>query len=122
MPRTVCKREITREEFLVYLSTGKTELLDSFTSRFGRPFSARLVLKESGRHGFEFPPRKREGARGASQEAAADAKPTRRKATKRKPTSKKGPAKKKARQTASARKTTRKKAPARSTTRKKSSP
>jgi DNA topoisomerase-3 len=49
MPRTVCKREITREEFLVYLSTGKTELLDSFTSRFGRPFSARLVLKESGR-------------------------------------------------------------------------
>ena len=63
MSRTVCKREITREEFLVYLRTGKTELLESFTSRFGRPFSATLVLKESGRHGFEFPPRKKKGSR-----------------------------------------------------------
>jgi DNA topoisomerase-3 len=57
LPRTVCKREITRDEALVYLRDGKTELLTDFTSRFGRPFSAQLVLKESGRHGFEFPPR-----------------------------------------------------------------
>jgi DNA topoisomerase-3 len=57
LPRTVCKREITRDEALVYLRDGKTELLTDFTSRFGRPFSAQLVLKVSGRHGFEFPPR-----------------------------------------------------------------
>jgi DNA topoisomerase-3 len=57
LPRTVCKREITRDEALVYLRDGKTELLPDFTSRFGRPFSAQLVLKENGRHGFEFPPR-----------------------------------------------------------------
>jgi DNA topoisomerase-3 len=57
LPRTVCKREITREEALVYLRDGKTELLADFTSRFGRPFSAQLVLKDNGRHGFEFPPR-----------------------------------------------------------------
>ena len=57
LPRTVCKREITREEALVYLRDHKTELLTDFTSRFGRPFSAQLVLKENGRHGFEFPPR-----------------------------------------------------------------
>jgi DNA topoisomerase-3 len=57
LPRTVCKREITRDEALVYLRDGKTELLTDFTSRFGRPFSAQLVLKENGRHGFEFPPR-----------------------------------------------------------------
>jgi len=57
LPRTVCKREITRDEALVYLREGKTELLPDFTSRFGRPFSAQLVLKENGRHGFEFPPR-----------------------------------------------------------------
>jgi DNA topoisomerase III len=57
LPRTVCKREITRDEALVYLRDGKTELLTDFTSRFGRPFSAHLVLKENGRHGFEFPPR-----------------------------------------------------------------
>ena len=42
-------------------ATGKTELLTDFTSRFGRPFSATLVLKDNGRHGFEFPPRKRAG-------------------------------------------------------------
>ncbi len=57
LPRTVCKREITRDEALVYLRDGRTELLPEFTSRFGRPFSAVLVLKENGRHGFEFPPR-----------------------------------------------------------------
>jgi DNA topoisomerase-3 len=57
LPRTVCKREITRDEALVYLRDRKTELLTDFTSRFGRPFSAQLVLKENGRHGFEFPPR-----------------------------------------------------------------
>jgi DNA topoisomerase-3 len=56
-PRTVCKREITRDEALVYVATGKTELLTDFTSRFGRPFAATLVLKKTGRHGFEFQPR-----------------------------------------------------------------
>jgi len=60
-PRTVCKREITREEAEIYLRDGKTELLTDFTSRFGRPFSATLVRKDTGRHGFEFPPRKRAG-------------------------------------------------------------
>ena len=44
----MCKREITRDEALVYLRDGKTELLTDFTSRFGRPFSAQLVLKENG--------------------------------------------------------------------------
>jgi DNA topoisomerase-3 len=75
MPRTVCKREITREEAEHYLRTGKTELLTDFTSRFGRPFSATLVLKDTGRHGFEFPPRKRAGEDegGGAPDAAAPA-------------------------------------------------
>ncbi len=77
-PRTVCKREITREEALVYLRDGKTELLTDFTSRMGRPFSAQLVMKETGRHGFEFPPRgkmgaKAEGAEGAVADGAKSA-------------------------------------------------
>ena len=84
-PRTVCKREITREEAEHYLRTGKTELLTDFTSRFGRPFSATLVLKDTGRHGFEFPPRKRagedEGGEAASDgDAAAPAAPPHRSA------------------------------------------
>jgi hypothetical protein len=83
-PRTVCKREITRDEALVYLRDGKTELLTDFTSRMGRPFSAQLVLKDTGRHGFEFPPRGNqkkaegeaaEGAEGAA--ATTPAKPAR---------------------------------------------
>ena len=62
----MCKREITRDEALVYLKGGKTELLTDFTSRFGRPFSATLVLKKNGRHGFEFPPRAK-GAAGSGR-------------------------------------------------------
>jgi hypothetical protein len=55
LPRTVCKREITRAEALQFIGPNKkTELLTDFTSRFGRPFSAMLFLKENGRHGFEF--------------------------------------------------------------------
>jgi DNA topoisomerase-3 len=75
LPRTVCKREITREEALHYLKNGRTELLTDFTSRFGRPFSAILFLKENGRHGFEFPPRGQaaEKAAGAEGEAAKPA-------------------------------------------------
>jgi DNA topoisomerase-3 len=73
LPRTVCKREITREEALVYLETGKTELLSDFTSRFGRPFAATLVMKKNGRHGFEFQPRGR--ARADAGAAPADAAP-----------------------------------------------
>ncbi len=58
-PRTVCKREISRGEAIVYIQNGRTELLTDFTSRFGRPFSAILVLRDTGRHRFEFPPRER---------------------------------------------------------------
>jgi DNA topoisomerase-3 len=57
LPRTVCKREITRDEAAAYCRDKRTALLTEFTSRFGRPFSATLVLKENGRHGFEFQPR-----------------------------------------------------------------
>ncbi len=88
-PRTVCKREITREEALVYLENGKTELLTDFTSRFGRPFSATLVLKENGRHGFEFQPRA-----GGRRGAAEDAQPTRKKTTRKKKTGAKATGKK----------------------------
>jgi len=72
-PRTVCKREITRDEALVYLRDGKTELLTDFTSRHGRPFSAQLVQKETGRHGFEFPPRGKQAKPGEAEAAAEGA-------------------------------------------------
>ena len=78
LPRTVCKREITREEALQFIGPNKkTELLTDFTSRFGRPFSAMLFVKENGRHGFEFAPRQKKGkdapAEGAESVDAAPA-------------------------------------------------
>ena len=105
-PRTVCKREITRDEALVYLRDGKTELLTDFTSRFGRPFSATLVLKETGRHGFEFPPRKRAGG---DADAAGGTKKKKKTARKKK-ASKKKAGKKAAKKKGTKKKATRKKA------------
>ncbi len=76
VPRTVCKREITREEALKLLGPDKkTDLLTDFTSRFGRPFSAMLFMKENGRHGFEFAPRQPRGKPEAGAEAASEAAP-----------------------------------------------
>ncbi len=92
LPRTVCKREITREEAEVYLAKRRTDLLEEFTSRFGRPFSATLVLKENGRHGFEFPPRKARGGKtgdAKSSGASRKKKTTKKKTTKKKATKKK---------------------------------
>jgi hypothetical protein len=86
LPRTVCKREITRDEAVHYLQHRRTELLTDFTSRYGRPFAATLVLKDNGRHGFEFQPRG-EGRGGAGKKAGG--KKTTRKAASGKTTRKK---------------------------------
>jgi DNA topoisomerase-3 len=98
LPRTVCKREMTRDEAEVYLRNGRTDLLESFTSRFGRPFSATLVLKENGRHGFEFPPRRARGRAAENDFESPPAGPVKRrkKAAKKKAAKKKTAAKKKA--------------------------
>jgi DNA topoisomerase-3 len=70
LPRTVCKREITRDEALEYVTNKRTGLLTEFTSRFGRPFAATLFLKENGRHGFEFQPRGKAAEAGGAPGAA----------------------------------------------------
>lgn len=75
----VCKREITRDEAKYYLANQRTELLTDFSSRFGRPFSATLVIKETGRHGFEFQPR----ASGASKKKASKKKASKKKTSKK---------------------------------------
>ena len=114
-PRTVCKREITRDEALVYRETRKTELLTDFTSRLGRPFSATLVLKDNGRHGFEFQPRAK-AAGGAGKRSGGRATTTRKKKkTTRKKTTRKKAA---ARKTGTAKKRSRKKTTAKSAPRK----
>jgi len=93
LPRTVCKREITRDEAIAYITNKRTEQLTDFTSRYGRPFAATLFLKENGRHGFEFAPRGGARKEGADGEAAPARK---KKATSKKTSRKAGTARKKA--------------------------
>ena len=52
----MCKRPISQEEALTIFKNGKSELLDDFTSKRNRPFSAFLVLQKN-RVAFDFPPR-----------------------------------------------------------------
>lgn len=79
-PRTVCKREITREEAELYIREEKTPLLTDFISQKGRPFSAILLLnQETGRHRFEFPPRGAAAGAAGADGAGAAAKPAARK-------------------------------------------
>ena len=84
LPRTVCKRELVRDEALHYLVNKRTELLTDFTSRFGRPFSATLVLQESGRHGFEFQPRAAGSKKKGAKKAASKTKPAKKAASRKK--------------------------------------
>jgi len=57
LPKIVCKREMKVDEAKQFFEEGITEQFDDFISRYGRPFKAKLKLKENGKHGFEFAPR-----------------------------------------------------------------
>src|SRR5213594_4152477 len=54
LSKTILGREIPKEQAQKLLTAGKTDLLDGFISKRGRPFSAYLKL-EDGKVGFEFP-------------------------------------------------------------------
>jgi DNA topoisomerase-3 len=67
--KKILSREITKDQVVKLLTTGKTDLLEKFVSqRTKRPFSAFLILKD-GKVGFEFPPReaKAKGAKGGAR-------------------------------------------------------
>jgi DNA topoisomerase-3 len=111
LPRTVCRREIARDEAEGYLKNRRTELLSDFISRFGRPFQAVLFLKENGRHGFEF----------ANRTGTGRKKTTRKKTTRKKTAGKKTARKKTARKKTAGATATRKKAARKKTPRRKAS-
>jgi hypothetical protein len=54
LSKTILGREIPKEQAQKLLGTGKTDLLDGFISKRGRPFSAYLKLEDE-KVGFEFP-------------------------------------------------------------------
>jgi DNA topoisomerase III len=58
LPLQVCQRQLSLEEVLQMLGPErKTTVLEGFISKRNRPFSASLLLDDSGRIKWEFPPR-----------------------------------------------------------------
>ncbi|MEJ7688440.1 MAG: topoisomerase C-terminal repeat-containing protein, partial [Variovorax sp.] len=55
--KVILQRPIEREQMVKLLATGKTDLLQRFISKKGRPFNAFLVRQPDGKVGFEFAPR-----------------------------------------------------------------
>ena len=55
--RLMCQKQITREQAIQLVTRGKSDLIEKFTSKKGRPFDAYLV-RQGGKITWEFPPRK----------------------------------------------------------------
>jgi len=69
--KVILQQPLERPQAQKLLSTGKTDLLDKFVSRKGRPFKAFLVLKD-GEVGFEFEPRPARARKGAAKAAGPE--------------------------------------------------
>jgi DNA topoisomerase-3 len=56
--REICKKEIPAEEVKRLLTDGKTNMMEGFIGKSGRPFTAGFVLSKTGKKAdFDFPPR-----------------------------------------------------------------
>ena len=66
--KIILQRPIDRAQVQKLLETGKTDLLDKFISKKGRPFKAYLVAKD-GKVGFEFEPRAPKAGKAANKDA-----------------------------------------------------
>jgi DNA topoisomerase-3 len=64
--KIILQQPIERAQAQKLLGAGKTDLLDKFISKKGRPFKAFLVIKE-GAVGFEFEPRPAKAKKGAAK-------------------------------------------------------
>ena len=67
--KIILQRQIDRAQMEKLLATGKTDLIEKFISKKGRPFKAFLVVGEGGKVGFEFEPRAPKAGKGAAKEA-----------------------------------------------------
>jgi DNA topoisomerase-3 len=56
VPRLMCKKEISREQAVLLVEKGKTDLIKGFISKKGRPFDA-FLLRNEAKIRWEFPPR-----------------------------------------------------------------
>ena len=58
--KTILQQPIERPQAAKLLAESKTDLLDKFISKAGRPFPAYLIMDDMGKVTFEFPPREGE--------------------------------------------------------------
>ena len=90
--KIILQQQIEREQMEKLLATGKTDLLNRFISKKGRPFKAFLVKTPGGKIGFEFQERVAKPGAVAKKAAAAneeevEAPPLKKAAAKAKPAS-----------------------------------
>ncbi len=62
LSKEILQQPIERSQAQKLLATRKTDLLQKFISKAGRPFPAYLVMDDDGKATFEFPPREDETA------------------------------------------------------------
>ena len=55
--RLMCQKPVTREHAIQLVERGKTDLIEGFTSKKGRPFDA-FLMRQGAKINWEFPPRK----------------------------------------------------------------
>jgi DNA topoisomerase-3 len=60
--KAILQQPIERAQAQKLLATRKTDLLDKFISKAGKPFPAFLVMDDAGKVTFEFPPREGEAS------------------------------------------------------------
>lgn len=85
LSREMCKYEIPKEQALKYFTEGKTDVIDKWISKKGRPFKAALTCNKKGRRmlGWEFPPREPAKKKTAAKKAAAKKTATKKAAAKK---------------------------------------
>ena len=67
--KEILKKELPREQIIKLFVEGKTEVINGFISKKGRPFNAHLLLdKSTGKLGWEFPPRAKKKAASKKQD------------------------------------------------------
>ncbi len=72
LSKEMCKYEIPRDQALKYFTEGKTDVIEQWISKKGRPFKAALTCNKKGRRmlGWEFPPREPSKKKTAAKKAA----------------------------------------------------
>ncbi|MEX2578746.1 MAG: DNA topoisomerase III [Verrucomicrobiales bacterium] len=73
LSREMCKYEIPREQALKYFTEGKTDVIDKWISKKGRPFKAAIACNTTGKRmlAWEFPPREPKKKAAAKKKTAS---------------------------------------------------